>query len=106
MFFFYSTILKHCILLPQSEKKMSQETTQETTQEPLRSRADISLEVTFAILVFLTSVLGYVLVLYVVNRYSKMQTITNIFIQNLLLTDIFLATLNMPFWIMSLYMGK
>ena len=73
-------------------------------QDPLsRSRAEISLETTFAILICLAFILGYVLVLYIVNRYSEMQTITNIFIHNLALTDFLMATLNAPFWITSLY---
>ena len=77
------------------------------SQDPLnRLRAEIVLEVTFAILVCLASVIGNVLVVYVVNKYSEMQTITNILIHNLALTDIIMATLNMPFWITSLYSGK
>ena len=59
------------------------------SQDPLnRLRAEIVLEVTFAILVCLASVIGNVLVVYVVNKYSEMQTITNILIHNLALTDI------------------
>ena len=77
------------------------------SQDPLnRLRAEIVLEVTFAILICLASVIGNVLVVYVVNKYSEMQTITNILIHNLALTDIIMATLNMPFWITSLYSGK
>ena len=80
---------------------------QTISQDPLnRSRGEIVLEVTFAILVCLASVLGNVLVVYVINRYSEMQIITNIFIHNLALTDVLMATLSMPFWIMSLYTGK
>ena len=80
---------------------------QTISHDPLnRSRGEIVLEVTFAILVCLASVLGNVLVVYVINRYSEMQTITNIFIHNLALTDVLMATLSMPFWITSLYMGK
>ena len=80
---------------------------QTISQDPLyRSRTEIVLEVTFAILVCLASVLGNVLVVYVVNKYSVMQTITNILIRNLALTDIIMATLIMPFWITNLYSGK
>ena len=76
-------------------------------QDPLyRSRAEIILEVTFAILVCLASVLGNVQVVYVVNKYSEMQTIPNFLIRNLALTDIIMATLIMPFWITNLYSGK
>ena len=77
------------------------------SQDPLkRSRAEVILEVTFAILVCLASVLGNVLVVYVIHKYSEMQTITNVLIHNLALTDIIMATLNMPFWITSLFTGK
>ena len=77
------------------------------SQDPLhRSSAEVILEVTFAILVCLASVLGNVLVVYVIHKYSEMQTITNVLIQNLALTDIIMATLNMPFWITSLFTGR
>ena len=77
------------------------------SQDPLnRSRAEVILEVTFAILVCLASVLGNVLVVYVIHKYSEMQTITNVLIHNLALTDIIMATLNMPFWITSLFSGN
>ena len=77
------------------------------SQDPLnRSRAEVILEVTFAILVCLASVLGNVLVVYVIHKYSEMQTITNVLIHNLALTDIIMATLNMPFWITSLFTGR
>ena len=80
---------------------------QKISQDPLyRSKAESVLEVTFAILVCLASVFGNVLVVYVLNKYSGMQTITNVLIHNLALTDIIMATLNMPFWITSLYSGK
>ena len=80
---------------------------QKISQDPLyRSKAESVLEVTFAILVCLASVFGNVLVVYVLNKYSGMQTITNVLIHNLALTDIIMATFNMPFWITSLYAGK
>lgn len=80
---------------------------QATCPDPFgRSRAQISFEVAFAILISLASIVGNVLVIYVINKHSEMQTITNIFIQNLALTDIFMATLNMPFWAAGLYAGK
>ncbi|XP_022801371.1 visual pigment-like receptor peropsin [Stylophora pistillata] len=78
-----------------------------TSQDPglSRSRAEITLKVTSAILLCLAALLGNVLVVYVINKYSEMQTITNIFIQNLALTDILMATLTMPLWVASLYTG-
>ena len=66
-----------------------------------RLRAEIVLEVTFAILVCLASVIGNVLVVYVVNKYSEMQTITNILIHNLALTDIIITSLYSGKWILS-----
>ena len=86
----------------QLQTKMSPTTFQESLS---RSKTDISLEVT-AILICLASVLGNLLVVYVINKYSEMKTITNIFIHNLSLSDVFMATLNMPFWITSLLTGK
>ena len=84
--------------------QMTDENVSKNFQDPLsRSRAEISLVTTFAILICLAFILGYVLVLYIVNRYSEMQTITNIFIHNLALTDFLMATLNAQFWITSLY---
>ena len=65
---------------------------QKNSQDPLcRSRAEISLEVTLTILICL----------YVGNWYSEMQTVMNIFIQNLTLTDVFMATVDTPFWMMT-----
>ncbi|XP_022805394.1 melatonin receptor type 1C-like [Stylophora pistillata] len=80
---------------------------EKTSQDPglSRSRAEITLELTFAILVCLAALLGNVLVVYVINKYSEMQTITNIFIQNLAMTDILMAALTMPLWAASLYTG-
>lgn len=57
------------ILLLESQTKMSQR----------RSRAEISLEVVLVILVCVGSIFGNVLVFYVINKYSAMQTATNIF---------------------------
>ncbi|XP_022798579.1 melanopsin-like [Stylophora pistillata] len=80
---------------------------QTTSPDPFgRSRTQISFDVAFAILVCLASILGNVLVIYVINKYSEMKTITTILIHNLALTDIFMATLNMPLWAASLYTGR
>ena len=76
------------------------------SHDPLgRSSAAIGIEVTLAILICLASTLGNLLVVYVVNRDSRLKSLTNIFIDNLALTDIFMATLHMPFWVVSLYTG-
>ena len=58
-----------------------------------------------SILISLTSFLGNFLVVYVIHKDSRLKSLTNIFIQNLALTDIAMATLHMPFWVISLYTG-
>ena len=79
---------------------------QSTSQDPLgRSRAEIGVEVTLAVLICLTSTLGNLLVVYVIHKDSRLKNITNIFIHNLALTDISMATLHMPFWVVSMHTG-
>ena len=79
---------------------------QSTSQDPLgRSPAETGVEVTLAILVCLASTLGNLLVVYVIYKDSSLRNITNIFIHNLALTDISMATLYMPFWVVSRYTG-
>ena len=58
-----------------------------------------------AILICLISFLDNFLVVYVVHRDSRLKSLTNVFVQNLALTDISMATLHMPFWVISLYTG-
>ena len=75
-------------------------------QDPLgRSPAEIGIEVTLAILVFLAAMLGNLLVVYVINKGSGLNNITNVFIHNLALTDITTATISMPIWVVSMYTG-
>ena len=77
-----------------------------SSHDPLgRSRSEISLEVALSILICLTSIFDNFLVVYVVNKDSRLKCVTNIFILNLALTDIFMATLCMPFWVISLHSG-
>ena len=79
---------------------------QPTSQDPLgRSPAEIGVEVTLAILVCLSSMIGNLLVVYVINKDSRLNNVTNMFIGNLALTDISTATIYMPFWIVSMYAG-
>ena len=63
------------------------------------------MEVAFAILVCLASTLGNLLVVYVINKDTRLKNVTNMFIHNLALTDISMATLHMPFWVVSMYTG-
>ena len=77
-----------------------------SSHDPLgRSRTEISLEVALSILICLISILDNFLVVYVVNKDSRLKCVTNIFILNLALTDILMATLYMPFWVISLHSG-
>ena len=77
-----------------------------SSHDPLgRSRSEISLEVALSILICLTSIFDNFLVVHVVNKDSRLKCVTNIFILNLALTDIFMATLCMPFWVISLHSG-
>ncbi|XP_037907077.1 prolactin-releasing peptide receptor [Hermetia illucens] len=55
--------------------------------------------------VFVLGVFGNVLVCYVVLRNKAMQTVTNIFITNLALSDILLCTLAVPFTPLYTFMG-
>ena len=76
------------------------------SHDPLgRSRTEIDVEVTMAALILLTALSGNLLVVYVISRDSRLHNITNIFIHNLALTDVAMATTGMPFWIASLYSG-
>ena len=77
-----------------------------SSQDPLgRSHSEIGLVVALAILISLISFLGNFLVVYVVYKDSRLRRLTNIFIQNLALTDIASASLVMPYWVISLYTG-
>lgn len=49
---------------------------------------------------------GNVLVVTAINFDPKLNTITNMLIQNLAFTDICMASLHMPFWVISLRYGR
>ena len=74
--------------------------------DPLeRSISKIGLEVSLSILICLTSFLDNLLVVYVVHKDSRLKSLTYVFIHNLALSDISMASLYMPFWVTSLYTG-
>ena len=74
--------------------------------DPLeRSISKIGLEVILSILICLTSFLDNLLVVYVVHKDSRLKSLTYIFIHNLALSDISMASLYMPFWVTNLYTG-
>ena len=74
--------------------------------DPLeRSISKIGLEVILSILICLTSFLDNLLVIHVVHKDSRLKSLTYIFIHNLALSDISMASLYMPFWVTNLYTG-
>ena len=50
--------------------------------------------------------LGNLLLVYVISRDTRLTIITNIFIHNLALIGISMATLHMPFWVVSMSYGN
>lgn len=71
-----------------------------------RSDVQIGFEVFLAILICLTSFIGNSLVVYAIHRDARLHTITNLLIENLAFSDILMALLHMPFWIISLRYGR
>ena len=71
-----------------------------------RSRVQVAFEVSFAILILIASLVGNVFVVYAIHRFPRLNTVTNILIENLAWTDICMAIFHMPFWIVSLYYGR
>ena len=70
------------------------------SHDPLsRSRFVLAvLEVAFSILICLTSIQDNLLVVYVVHNESTPKSLTNLFTDDLALTDPSMASINMPFW--------
>ena len=71
-----------------------------------RSSAEVGFEVFLAIVILLVSVAGNVFVIYAIHSYRKLNTVTNILIENLAVTDICMALLHMPVWISTLNRGR
>ncbi|XP_031550538.1 visual pigment-like receptor peropsin [Actinia tenebrosa] len=66
-------------------------------------RTRVIVEMIFCAVIIFTSFTGNALVVFVACKDSTLRTTTNIFIQNLALTDISMAIFNMPFWMASIY---
>lgn len=80
-----------------------------TSQESIltkRSDVQIAFEVFFAIAIQVATVVGNLLVVYAIHRRTRLNTVTNILIENLAWTDICMAVFHMPFWIVSLWYGR
>ena len=77
-----------------------------SSHDPLgRSPGEIGLEVALSILFCITSIFDNLLVIYVVHKDSRLKSLTYVFIFNLALTDISMASLHMPFWITTIRTG-
>lgn len=71
-----------------------------------RSQLQVWFEVSLGILMCLVAVTGNILVVIAIHYDQRLNTITNILVENLAFTDIFMAALHMPFWIISLRNGR
>lgn len=80
---------------------------EDAESDPLgRSAEQIWFEVSLAILICLVAFTGNILVVIAIHYDQRLNTITNMLIENLAFTDIFMASLHMPFWIVSLRYGR
>lgn len=78
-----------------------------TLEDPLgRGDIEIWFHVALAILITVISFFGNSLVVYAIHKDNRLNTITNMLIENLAFSDILMATLHMPFWVVSLRYGK
>ena len=71
-----------------------------------RSQLQVWFEVSLGILMCLVALTGNILVVIAIHYDQRLNTITNILVENLAFTDIFMAALHMPFWIISLRNGR
>ncbi|XP_078360765.1 rhodopsin, GQ-coupled-like [Oculina patagonica] len=76
-------------------------------EDPLgRSPLQVGIEVTIAVLICVACIVGNSLVVVAIHRTPRLNTITNMLVENLAWTDISMATLHLPFWIASMYSGR
>lgn len=81
--------------------------TPEAEVDPLgRTPLQVGIEVTIAVLICLACIIGNLLVVVVIHRTPRLNTITHMLVENLAWTDICMATLHLPFWIMSMRSGR
>ena len=75
--------------------------------DPLgRSQLQMWFEVSVAILICLVAFTGNMFVVIAIHFDQRLNTITNMLIENLAFSDIFMAAFHMPFWIISLRYGR
>ena len=76
-------------------------------KDPLgRTPLQVGIEVTIAVLICLACIAGNVTVVIAIHKTPRLKTVTNMLVENLAWTDISMATLHLPFWIMSMSSGR
>ena len=82
-------------------------TPDDPTSDPLgRTQFQIWFEISLGILICLIATTGNIFVVIAIHYDQRLNTITNMLIENLAFTDIFMASLHMPFWLISLRYGR
>ncbi|XP_022786758.1 G-protein coupled receptor 161-like [Stylophora pistillata] len=80
--------------------------TQELEDDPLgRTPLQVGIEVTIAVLICIACIVGNFVVVVAIHKTPRLNTITNMLVENLAWTDISMATLHLPFWIASMRSG-
>ena len=80
---------------------------EELEDDPLgRTPVQVGIEVTIAVLICIACIIGNLLVVIAIHRTPRLNTITNMLVENLAWTDISMATLHLPFWIVSMRSGQ
>ena len=78
-----------------------------SVKDPLgRTPLQVGIEVTIAVLICLACIAGNVTVVIAIHKTPCLKTVTNMLVENLAWTDISMATLHLPFWIMSMSSGR
>ena len=78
-----------------------------SVKDPLgRTPLQVGIEVTIAVLICLACIAGNVTVVIAIHKTPRLKTVTNMLVENLAWTDISMATLHLPFWIMSMSSGR
>lgn len=69
--------------------------------DDVRSVAVVAIEATLLFIIICVAILGNLLILTAIYRFSNLRTITNVFVANLAIADLLLASLGMPFTMAS-----
>ncbi|KAK3750743.1 hypothetical protein QZH41_007260 [Actinostola sp. cb2023] len=76
-------------------------------KDPLgRTVVLVTIETFFAVVIIIASLLGNSLVVYIIHKDSRLRSISNVFIESLAWTDVCMAILVMPFWVLSVFNGR